>query len=79
MPIFFVRMVLPKRQVRKFLLASRDNPDTPQELRDALNLMEKESDERLMGYTRAVTVEMHKKGILIPMMLKQKSEIENEE
>ena len=83
LPAAFVIMVLPKNKVRQFLFKNKNNPSTPKELKETLNLMEKETDEKLMKYAKGAIVKMHQEAILIPMLLdsgiiKRKEDIEEE-
>ncbi len=83
LPAAFVIMVLPKDKVRQFLFKNKDNPKTPKELKEVSDLMEKETDDKLMEYARGATVKLYQDGILIPMLLhsgviKRKEEIDED-
>jgi len=84
LPSAFVIMVLPKSKVRQFLFKNKDNPETPKELKEIFGLMEKESDDTLMGHAKNATIQLYRDGILIPMLLhsgiiKRKEDLEDEE
>lgn len=84
LPVAFVAMVLPKSKVRQFLFKNKDNPDMPQELKDILGLMEKESDDKLMEYAKGATIKLYQDGILISMLLhsgiiKRKEDLEEDD
>lgn len=84
LPAAFVAMVLPKNKVRQFLFKNKDNPKTPKELKEVFALMEKETDDKLMEYTRSAMVRLYQDGILIPMLLhsgiiKKREEVEDDE
>jgi hypothetical protein len=69
LPCAFVGMIMPKRAVRGFLAGVRNKPGTPAELRETLEMMDKESDEILREMVSKALVEIHKHGVLIPWLL----------
>jgi hypothetical protein len=69
LPCAFVGMIMPKRAVRGFLTGVRNKPGTPAELRETLEMMDKESDEILREMVSKALVEIHKHGVLIPWLL----------
>lgn len=69
LPGAFVGMVMPRKMARSFLMSAKDKSGSPPELREALEMMEKESDETLRGLIMKALVEIHKHGVLVPMLL----------
>jgi len=69
LPAAFISMVLPKEQVRSLLLKNKDNPNISSDLRDTFGLMERETDDELMKLAKNTFIDLHKKGLLIPMLL----------
>lgn len=61
--------VMPKNQVRPYLLKYKDDPNAPAALREANELMAKETDEVLHDLAKRSLLEMFNRGVLIKMLL----------
>lgn len=69
----YIKSILPKSKVRTFLLRDLNNPGTKSIYREALKLMEKETDEELMSYAKGAILKLHQEGLLIPMLRRNRS------
>lgn len=69
MPTAFVISILPKSKVRAFMFQDKRYENLPQEVKDILEKIKQESDDKIIVYARGALVSMHNYGILIPALL----------
>ena len=70
LPCAFATSILPKSKVRSFIFNHENYANLPKEVKEVLEVMKKESDDEIAKYSTGALVDLHKHGVLIPMLIK---------
>ncbi len=83
LPVAFVVSILPKSKVRGFMFDNKNYQNLPKEVKDVLEIMRKEPDDKIIKYASGALASMHQHGVLIPALIKsgylQRRDVEEDE